>query len=176
MHEEPRRRPGAHKPHPSQNMSKIETYLDKYFGEGSSIQLPVPSRRILVRVAPLLSMVAAVLIALFIRTYWQMGMERYENASQLVENASRFSQLGTVWHLILVFLGAQIILLLASLPAIFRRKRSGWNGLLRAALLNLVTGVLYLFIPGFGFPNVIGTVVISAGALLGLMQTRSYFR
>lgn len=105
-----------------------------------------------------------------------MGMERYENASQLVENASRFSQLGTVWHLILVLLGAQIILLLANLPAIFRRKRSGWNGLLRVALLNLVTGVLYLFIPGFGFPNVIGAVVISAGALLGLMQTRSYFR
>jgi hypothetical protein len=51
----------------------------------------------------------------------------------------------------------------------------GWNLLYYNMMLNLVVGILYLFVSGYGAANLIGSVIGVAIGWFFLFQVRSQF-
>ncbi|HVA11349.1 MAG TPA: hypothetical protein VNG32_04270 [Candidatus Dormibacteraeota bacterium] len=72
-------------------------------------------------------------------------------------------------------LAVEAILYIAAFPGTRDRKKSGWNLLYYALLINIVYGVLVLFTNYGGVANLIGAIIGSAIGLYLLFQIRSSY-
>jgi hypothetical protein len=79
-----------------------------------------------------------------------------------------------VW-LGVVVLVIEAILYLAALPAIRNKRKSGWDLLFYALLINVVYGVVILFTDYGGIGNLIGAVIGSGIGLYLLFQIRASY-
>lgn len=72
-------------------------------------------------------------------------------------------------------LAVEALLYIAAFPGTKARKKSGWNLLYYALLLNIVYGVVVLFTSYGGVGNLIGAIIGSAIGLYLLFQIRSSY-
>ena len=72
-------------------------------------------------------------------------------------------------------LAVEALLYIAAFPGTKARKKSGWNLLYYALLLNIVYGVVVLFTDYGGVGNLVGAVIGSAIGLYLLFQIRSSY-
>jgi hypothetical protein len=78
-------------------------------------------------------------------------------------------------YLSLAVLVIDAIILLVAYPKLARRQKRGWDLIFLGALLNLVYGVLNLFVAGRGFGTLLGTIIGSTIAFYLLLQVREKF-
>jgi hypothetical protein len=81
---------------------------------------------------------------------------------------------GILW-LGMVVMAVQALLYIAAFPALRDRKKSGWNLMFYALLVNVVYGVVVLFSDYGGVGNLLGSLIGSAVGLYFLFQIRGHY-
>ena len=159
-------------------LDKLEDKLNDIFVKQAP-PLPDGGKKALLQYLPWINLVLG-LIALY--TVWVLWHWAHL-ANSLIDYANSISAVyggPTVAHRLtvgiwlgLVVLLAEALLYIAAFPATRDRKKSGWNLMFYALLVNAVYGVVILFTAYGGVGNLIGTLIGSAIGLYLLFQIRS---
>lgn len=166
----------------SKKLSGLEGWLDGIFGEKFPLQLPKAAREWIVKVSPWLALIGGVLGLWASWSFWQAG--HYVN--KLVEWANTLStayggtasttHLGLMWYIALVVLLVQSVLMLLAFTGLRDRKKTGWNLVFFSTLVALVLGLVQLFVSGYGFGSLLGSLIGAAISFFILFQVRSYYK
>jgi hypothetical protein len=162
-------------------LQNLETKLDDVFVKNAP-KLPANGRKMIVEYLPWINLVLGVLALWAAYTLWQWA----HVANGFVDYANRLSaayggpavatgRLGLVIWLSLAVLAIEAVLYIAAFPALKARKKSGWNLLFYAMLVNVVYGVVTVFSDYGGFGNLLGTVIGSVIGLYFLFQIRGSY-
>ena len=161
--------------------ASLEKSLDELFVKNGPA-LPVGFKKWLVKYLPWRTVVSGVLTLLATLSLWNAG----HRVNELVDYANQISQtygggtvtaakLGAGYWLALVTLGIEAILYIAAFPALRQHKKSGWDLMFYALLVNLVYGFFAIFTTYAGVGNFIGSII---GAAIGgyfLFQIRASY-
>ena len=161
--------------------NSLEKTLDDLFVKGAPA-LPPGFKKWLVKYLPWVTIVIGVLTLLATLSLWRAG----HTVNQLVDYANQLSQayggsnvvsnkLGVGYWLALVTLGAEAILYIAAFPGLRAHKKSGWNLMFYALIVNVAYGFFAIFTTYAGVGNFIGSLI---GAAIGgylLFQIRSSY-
>lgn len=159
---------------------KIEKALEEPFK--SLPALPKDAKKGLASIWPWLALVAGIL-----QLWAAWSLYRWASAvNEIAEWANAWArQVGvnttnaglTVWVWIaIIVLAVDAVILLMAFPKLQKSLKSGWDLLFLAALINLVYGVVSLFIDGRGgLGGLIWTLVASGVGFYLLFQVREHF-
>lgn len=163
-------------------MQSLENNLNDIFGKKAPA-LPEGGKKALVEWLPWINLVFGVLSLLAALSLW-----RWANAAnELIDYANTISgvyggnpvvaeRMGVIVWLGLGVLAVQGLLLLAAFAPTRDRKKSGWNFMFYAALLNLVYGVVTLFSDYDYSGGFVGTILGSAIAFYLLFQIHDRYK
>jgi hypothetical protein len=164
-------------------MQSLEKKLDDVFAKKAPA-LPLKAKDTLVQYLPWINLVLGVLTlyAAYVLWHWAHAV------NSLVDYANSFSALYggpavathrltvMIWLGLLV-LAVEALLYIAAFPATRDRKKSGWNLMFYALLVNVLYGVVVLFTDYGGVGSLIGALIVSLVGLYLLFQIRaSYLR
>ena len=163
-------------------LQTIETRLDEILGKKAPVQLPDNARRTLVEYLPWINLLLGVLTLWTAWVLWHWA----HVANVLVDYVNSLNQAygvapvatrrltAVVWLGIIVLL-VEGLLFIAAFPGTRDRKKSGWDLLFYAALVNIAYGVVMLFSDYGGVGRLLGTLLSSVVGLYFLFQIRSYY-
>lgn len=167
---------GAH-----ETVNGLEKWLDDVYRK-VPFQLPSAAKEWIARNAYWIAAISGVLGLLGAFGLWQ--------AANTVDQLSRFSNelsaaygvtspgttgLGFFWWILVAVVVVQAILALLAVAPLKDRRKTGWNLMFYSALINVVVGVVYLFVSGYGASNFVGSLIGSAIGFYFLFQIRPYF-
>ncbi len=163
-------------------LQPLETALDDLFVKKAPA-LPANGKKALVEYLPWINLFFGIiaLYTAYVLWHWAHianGLIDYANqlsatyGSPSVANVDRMG-LG-IW-LGLIILVIQAVIYIAAFQATRERKKSGWDLMFYAALLNVVYGVVILFSNYGSIGSLLGTLVGSAIGLYLLFQIRSSY-
>lgn len=149
---------------------------------GSLPPLPKDAKKGLASIFPWLALIGGVLQAL--AAWWLFDWAR--TADRFVDLANSWARAYgvetvnsglTLWVWIaVVVLAIDAVILLLAFPKLQKKEKAGWDLLLLASLINLIYGVVSLFIDGRGgLGSLIWTLIVSAVGFYLLFQVREYF-
>jgi hypothetical protein len=162
-------------------MQKLENTLNNIFVTKAP-KLPEEGKKALVRYLPWINLVLGLLTVWSAWTLWHWA----HVADKLLGSINALNNLyGTpvvttnrlsfgIWLGIIVLVIEAVLYLLA-FPATRERKKSGWNLLFYAVLVNIVYAILVFFTSYGGFGSLLGGLVGSAIGLYFLFQIRSAY-
>jgi hypothetical protein len=163
-------------------LSSLENSLDGMLGSKAPVKMPENGKKVIAEWLPWIS------LALGVLTLWSAYAVYHwaHVASAIVDYANSLSKaLGGTgvsasrWSIGLwvglVVLVIEGVLYLAAFPATKDRKKSGWDLLFYAALINIVYGVVILFTDYGGVGNFVMSLVGSVIGLWVLFQIRSVY-
>ncbi len=163
-------------------LAQLEAKLEEVLGKKAPVQLPDNTRKTLVEYLPWINLVLGVLAFLTARALWHWAhlanaLIDYVNNLNQAYGAAQVSthRLTTVVWLGIVVLVIEGLLFIAAFPGTRDRKKSGWDLLFYAALVNVVYGVVILFSDYGGVGRLITTLLSSGLGLYFLFQIRSYY-
>lgn len=141
--------------------------------------LPKDAKKFLASVFPWLALIGGVLQLL--GAWWLYDGAR--RADELIDALNRwagaygYNEGLTAWvWLAVVFLIVDGVILLMAFPKLQKKVKAGWDLLLLASLINVVYGVVSLFIDGRGgIANLLWTLAWSFVGLYLLFQVREFF-
>jgi hypothetical protein len=161
----------------------IEKSLDNIFVKQAP-ELPDNGKKALVKYLPWINLILGLLTLYTVYVLWHWAhlannLINYANSlsaayggPQVANSRMTFG----IW-LGLIVLAAEALLYIAAFPATRDRKKSGWDLMFYALLVNVVYGVVILFTNYGGIGSLIGTLIGSAIGLYLLFQIRgSYSR
>lgn len=163
-------------------INSLEKKLDEVFVKNGPV-LPAGAKKWLVTYMPWISLIIGVLTLLATLSLWRAG----HTVNELVNYANSLSQaygggkvatvnhLGIGYWLALITLAVEAVIYIAAFPALREKKKSGWNLLFYALLVNVAYGVFALFADYAGTSNFIGAVI---GTVIGgyfLFQLRGSY-
>ncbi len=163
-------------------LQPLESKLDELLGKKSPVQLPDNARKTIVEYLPWINLVLGVLTLWTAWALWHWA----HLANALVDYVNSLNQAyggtavvthrltGVIW-LGLVVLVVEGLLFVAAFPGTRDRKKSGWDLLFYASLVNIVYGVVILFSDYGGVGRLITTLLGSVIGLYFLFQIRSYY-
>lgn len=146
-------------------------------------KIPDKGRAAIVEWAPWISLVVGLLSLLSVYTLWHWA----HVANNLVDYANQLSHsLGldtakvqrltfNVWLALLV-MAIQAVMYLMAYPGLKARKKSGWNLVFYASLVNVVYAIVVVFTAYGGVGNLIGSLIGTAIGLWILFQIRPAYR
>lgn len=160
---------------------KIEKSLEQPFKALPS--LPNDTKKGLASIWPWLALIAGVLqlLATWSLYTFARDVNRWvdvANEWSVAFGGGRVANSGfTVWVWIaIVVLAVDAIILLVAFPKLQKKQKSGWDLLFLAALINVVYGVVSLFIDGRGGAgSLLFSLIGSAIGFYLLFQVREYF-
>ncbi len=146
-------------------MKNFIEQLDLYFGKKAP-QLPAGFKEALVKFAPYLAIVGAVIMAftIFPMVLLVLGVG---GLSALVGNYAGVASMGGVLFFFAVSVIAEIMIITA-IPGLFAKTESAWNTLFYAQLLIIVAGLLQSY-------NIVGAIINFVIGMYFLFQVRSYY-
>ncbi len=159
----------------------LEKSLDNIFAKQAPA-LPGNAKRALVTYLPWINLVLGLLTLYAVYGLWHWA----HTANNLIEYANSLSaayggpQVATdrmnlgIW-LGLIVLAIQAVLYIAAFQATRERKKSGWDLMFYALLINVVYGVVMLFTSYGGFGSLLGTIIGSSIGLYLLFQIRDAY-
>lgn len=161
--------------------ASLEKSLDELFVKNGP-KLPEGFKKWLVKYLPWITVIIGVLTLLATLSLWRAG----HTVNELVDYANQLSQayggesvsaskLGVGYWLALITLAAEAILYIAAFPALRQHKKSGWDLMFYALLVNVAYGFFAIFTSYAGVGNFIGSLI---GAAIGgyfLFQIRSSY-
>jgi cation transport ATPase len=162
-------------------IQSLESTLQDWFVKKAPA-LPDNAKDILVKYLPWINLVFGILALYLVYALWHWA----HTANNLVDFANNLSAAygGStvdttsmnfgIWLAIIV-LAVEALLYIVAFPATRDRKKSGWNLMFYAMLVNIAYGVVVMFTAYGDFSNFIGSVIGSAIGLYLLFQIRSRY-
>lgn len=166
-------------------MDQLEEQLNEVFVKKAPFQLPENAKKVIVDILPWLNLIFGVLTLLSAYWLYQAAtvVDKWVGWANEVSRAYGSPAVATshltamVWVGIIV-LAVEGILWIAAFPGVKDRKKSGWNILFIALLVNIVYGFVTLFINVGAYAGVSGFIGYLIGTVIGLyllFQIRSEF-
>ena len=162
-------------------LQSLEKNLDDIFVKKAP-PLPAGGKKALVEYLPWINLILGLLALLVIYGLWHWahvanGLINYANSLSAAYGGPSVStgRMGFGIWLGLIVLAAEALLYIAAFPATRDRKKSGWNLMFYALLLNVVYGVVIAFSSYGGVGSLISTLIGSAVGLYLLFQIRSSY-
>lgn len=162
-------------------LKSLETSLEDIFVKKAPA-LPAGGKKALVEYLPWINLVVGLLSLWAAYALWQWA----HVASRAIDYLNSISSLYGgqavatnrmsvgIW-LGLIVMAVQALLYLAAFPGLRDRKKSGWNLVFYALLVNVVYGVVVLFTDYGGVGNLIGSAIGSAIGFYFLFQIRGSY-
>ena len=162
-------------------LASLEKSLDEIFDKNAP-QLPAGLKKFIVQYLPYINLVIGVLTLVAAWSLWNAA----HTVNSLVDYTSNLSAIYggeqistnrltfTVW-LALGVLIVEALIYLAAFPGTRARKKSGWNLLFYALLINLAYGIVVAFTDYGGFGSILGSLIGSAIGAYFLFQIRSSY-
>jgi hypothetical protein len=162
-------------------LKSLETSLEDIFVKKAPA-LPENAKKSIVEYLPWINLVLGVLSLWAAYTLWHWA----NYANKLVDYANSLSaayggstvavdRLTPLVWLSLAVLAVMAAVYILAFPALRARKKSGWDLLFYAALLNVVYGLVSMFTDYGSFSNLLGTVIGSAIGFYFLFQIRGQY-
>lgn len=161
----------------------VEDSLAKLFK--AAPQMSASSRKSLASWMPSLAIVFGVLQLIAAFWLWQAGhavnrLLDYANSfcSAYGTCSTRVTHLSVIWYLALLVLVLSAVTLLMAYPGLKAHKKAGWNWLFLGSLINLVYGLVSVFVEGGaggGLSRLFGAVIGSAVGFYLLFQIRDIY-
>ena len=153
----------------------LEKWLDETYKK-LPVQLPDGARKWIADNAWWLTLIGGVLSLWGAWGFWQTA----HYVSQLNDWAraagvSTAPNLSVMWYVVLVTMLVEAVLYLMVVSKLKAHQKGGWNLIFYASLVSVVMGLVYLFVPSYGFGSLVG---VALGAIIGwffLFQVRSKF-
>jgi hypothetical protein len=163
-------------------LADLEKTLDEVFVKKAPA-LPENGKKWIVEYLPWINIILGVLALWAVYTLWHWARWTSEWANYANSLSSMYGSSAVVstnrWTvgvwLSLAVLAAQAVLYIAAFPALKARKKSGWDLLFYASLVNVVYGVVVLFTDYGGFGSFLGSLVGTAIGLYFLFQIRALY-
>jgi hypothetical protein len=161
--------------------ASLEKSLDEIFDKNAP-QLPAGLKKFIVKYLPYINLVLGILS---LAAAWSLYNAAH-TVNTLVDYANNLSAVYggekiatnrltfTVW-LALGVLAVEALIYIAAFPGTKARKKSGWDLLFYALLINVVYGVVVAFTDYGGFGSLIGSLVGSAVGAYFLFQIRGSY-
>lgn len=163
-------------------LKPLEDKLAKVFKDLP--QLSASAKKSLAEALKWLSLVFGLLQLLSVWWLWNAG----RRADDYVDFANSFSRvlgvdpnvhhLGPMFYIALVVMALSAVTLLLAYPKLNQNKKEGWDWLFVGSLLNLVYGVVAIFVDkvdGGGFGKLVTAAIGSAVSFWILYQVRDHF-
>lgn len=162
-------------------LQSLESTLNDFFVKKAP-PLPDNSKKALVKYLPWINLALGILTLYSAKLLWNWAHE----VNKLVDYANRLNALygGSasvadrmsfgVWFGLAVLIAGAIIYI-AAFPGARDRKKSGWNLMFYALLLNVVYGVVTFFTDYGSFANLLGAIIGSGIGLYLLFQIRASY-
>jgi hypothetical protein len=159
----------------------LEKSLDDLFVKQAPA-LPAGGKKFLVQYLPWINLILGLisLYTAYVLWNWAHVANNFVNYANSISAAYGGPTVATnrlsvgLWIGIAV-LAVEALLYIAAFPGTKARKKSGWNLLYYALLLNIAYGVVVLFTSYGGVGNLIGAIIGSAIGLYLLFQIRSSY-
>jgi uncharacterized membrane protein HdeD (DUF308 family) len=162
-------------------LESLETRLNDIFVKQAP-PLPVSSKKALVQYLPWINLILGVLALYTVYALWHWahfasGLINYANTLSATYGGPMIAthRLSFGIWLGLVVLAAEALLYIAAFSATRDRKKSGWNLMFYALLVNVAYGVVMLFTNYGGIGTLLSTLIGSAIGLYLLFQIRSSY-
>ena len=164
-------------------MSAVNS-LEKSLGDAfkSAPKLPEKGKKMLVQWLPWISVVLGVLMlwSAWVLYDWANAVNKLADYANSLTRAFGGTEIVkdrltvAIW-LAIAFIVVQAVLYLAAFTGLRDRKKSGWNLVFYAALVNVVAAVVVLFSDYGGVGNLIANLIGSAIGLYLLFQIRDSY-
>jgi hypothetical protein len=162
-------------------LQSLEKSLGDIFGKQAPA-LSTNSKKAIVEYLPWINLVLGLLAIYTVYLLWHWA----HFTDKLVDYANTLSaayggpavvthRLSVIVWISLVVMAAQAVVYILAFPALKARKKSGWDLLFYAALLNAAYGVVVLFSDYGGVGNLLGSLIGSAIGLYFLFQIRPLY-
>ena len=162
-------------------LTSLENSLEDIFVKKAP-PLPAGGKKAIVEYLPWISGLIGLLTLYTVYVVWDWA----HFASRLTDYANSISaayggptvvteRLTLFIWISMAVLAVEAVLYLLAFPALRARKKSGWNLLFYAALLNVVFGLVVLFTDYGSVGNLIGSLIGSAIGMYFLFQIRSAY-
>jgi len=162
-------------------LQPLEATLNDLFVKKSP-PLPDGGKKALVQYLPWINLVFGLLSLYTVWMLWHWAhfanqLINYTNSISAIYGGPTVStnRMGVVIWLALAVLLVEAVLYLMAFPATRDRKKSGWDLMFYAALVNVVYAVVVLFSNYGGVGNLLGSLVGSAIGLYLLFQIRASY-
>lgn len=162
-------------------LQPLEKSLDDLFVKQAPT-LPANGKKALVQYLPWINLILGLLTLYTVYVLWHWAhlannLINYANSLSAAYGGPQVanSRMTTGIWLGLIVLAIEALLYIAAFPATRDRKKSGWNLMFYALLVNVVYGVVILFTSYGGVGSLIGTLIGSAIGLYLLFQIRSSY-
>jgi uncharacterized membrane protein HdeD (DUF308 family) len=165
------------------DLGKLETKLDEALDKKAPVKLPPNARKAIATNLWWITLLAGIFELWAAYALWHLG----HWADRLVDYANTISayyggpavttnHLGVFYYLTVIGIAAVAVIFLLATPALKNMKKSGWNLLFYAFLIDVVVAVVRLFSNvGGGFFNFIWTAIEVVIGAFFLFQVREYF-
>ena len=163
-------------------LDPLENKLNELFVKNLPA-LPKGGKDFLVKFLPYINLILGVIVLFSVLNLW-----RWANATNdLINNLNTLSEtyggatitaadrLGPVIWLALVTLTIQAVLYIASYPGAKARKKSGWNFMFYALLVNVAYGIVMVFSAYGGLGSLFGSLIGTSIGLYLLFQIRASY-
>jgi hypothetical protein len=160
-------------------LQSLENNLEDVFVKKAPA-LPENGKKAIVEWLPWINLILGLLSLWAAYTLWHWA----HVADKLVDYANSISAIygGPVVHrmsamvwLSLIVMVVQAVIYIVAFPALRDRKKSGWDLLFYALLVNVVYGVVVMFTDYGTFGNLLGSLIGSAIGLYFLFQIRGHY-
>jgi len=164
------------------SLQPLETALNDIFVKKAP-PLPTNGKKALVEYLPWINLVLGLLALYTVYVLWHwahvanslINYANSLNAAYGIPTVAATDRMGIGIWLGLVVLAVEALLYIAAFQATRDRKKSGWNLMFYALLVNIVYGLVIVFSSYGGVGNLIGTLIGSAIGLYLLFQIRSSY-
>jgi hypothetical protein len=158
----------------------LEQWLDETVNKKQPLQLPLSARAWIADNSWWLAIIGGVLSLWGAWSFWQIGhylsgLNQLANEVARLSGSSYSTDLGVMWYVALIGLVIEGALLLLAVSPLKAHKKTGWDLLFYVSLVNLVVGVVYILVPGYGLGSLIGSLIGAAISWFFLFQIRSRF-
>ncbi len=162
-------------------LQSLEKSLDDLFVKQGP-ELPSNAKKALVQYLPWINLILGVLTlySVYVIWHWAHLANNLINYANSISAAYGGPQVATnrltfgIW-LGLIVLATEALLYIAAFPGTRDRKKSGWNLLFYALLVNVLYGVVIMFTSYGGVGSLIWTLIGSAIGLYFLFQIRASY-
>ena len=162
-------------------LQPLESSLNDIFVKKAP-PLPAGGKKFLVQYLPWINLFLGLVTLYTVYVLWHWAhlansLINYANSLSALYGGQQVaaSRLGVGIWIGLVVLAIEALVYIAAFPATRARKKSGWDLMFFALLINVVYGVVILFTSYGGIGNLIGSVIGSAIGLYLLFQIRSSY-
>lgn len=146
------------------SFSQLEGTLDEYFGKKAPA-LPKEAKELLVKVAPYLAILSAILM--LPSMFLLLGLGGLTTMFAPFGGVRAVSMIPTMWVGILLLIPAAVLNLMA-IPGLFSKSKTAWTYMYWAQLVSLVSSLIQF--------NIVGAIVSTLVGFYILFQVKSLYK